>query len=203
MKDGFVLKWAALYCLLFVAANHCLYAQIINDPLKKPALWAKVLQNPESTEVWTDYVGKKWDAMTPEEQHQVMEWKRQLLLQEIAEKEAIVTTAANPQSAKRANPVVSEEKAKGIADMESLMREEGKGLHELRANINENFVILEDMYRDIFRELGVEYVYYEQAHPKGDYSRIKWIEEQEARIKLLRENKIKQLKSSVISPKNN
>lgn len=194
---------AFLLCLLLTLSVSAVQAQFIDDPLKKPAQWAKVRQNPDDLEAWANYYGKKWILMTPAEQQQVMEWKHQLILQEIADKEAIVTAAENPASKSANNNTVSSElPAKAIADMEAFIRDEQKGLTELRSNIHENFVILEDMYRDIFKELGATYIPYEQRYPNGDYSRTKWIEEQEAKIKLLKENKIKQVKNSLTNARN-
>ena len=186
-----------IWCLLSVFTAFSVQAQFIDDPLKKPAQWEKVRQNPTDLEAWANYYGKKWTLMTPTEQQQVMEWKHQLILQDIADKEAIVTSAENPTANKSLTS--SEIPVKAVQDMEAFIREDKKGLDELRSNIHENFVILEDMYRDIFKELGVTYIPYEQKHPKGDYSRVKWIEEHEAQIKILKENKIKQLRTQLLS----
>ncbi|WP_448517835.1 hypothetical protein [Rhodoflexus sp.] len=173
-------------------------AQFIDDPLKKPAQWTKVRQNPDDLETWCNYYGKKWVLMSQTEQQQILEWKHQLLLQDIADKEAIITSAsANTSTVSAAKLPASSDLPRAIADMEGMIREEHKGLNELRSNVHENFVILEDMYRDIFKELGVTYIPYEKRYPNGDYSRIKWIEEQEAQIKMLKENKIRQVKSSL------
>lgn len=191
-------KVGFLYLLLIFFALYA-QAQFIDDPLKKPAQWEKVRKNPTDIETWANYYGKKWILMTPAEQQQVMEWKHQLILQDIADKEAIVTSAEKPASASSKINSPTELPAKALQDMEALIREEKKGLNDLRSNIHENFVILEDMYRDIFKELGVTYVPYEKKYPKGDYSRVKWIEEQEAQIKILKENKIKQMKGQLSS----
>jgi hypothetical protein len=186
-----------IFCFLLMLSSFGAQAQFIDDPLKKPAQWEKVRQNPADLETWANYYGKKWILMSPAEQQQVMEWKHQFILQDIADKEAIVTSSENPTTNEvRAS---SELPARAIQDMEAFMREEKKGLNELRSNIHENFVILEDMYKDIFKELGVTYIAYEKKHPKGDYSRVKWIEEQEAQIKILKENKIKQVRNQLSS----
>lgn len=191
-------KTGFLYLLLMFFAL-CAQAQFIDDPLKKPAQWEKVRKNPTDIETWANYYGKKWILMTPAEQQQIMEWKHQLILQDIADKEAIVTSAENPAAASPQVSSSTELPAKALQDVEAFIREEKKGLNELRSNIHENFVILEDMYRDIFKELGVTYIDYEKKHPKGDYSRVKWIEEQEAQIKILKENKIKQMRNQLSS----
>ncbi|MCS7019324.1 MAG: hypothetical protein RMJ87_09365 [Cytophagales bacterium] len=188
-------------CLLFIwFAFATAHAQFVDDPLNKPEQWVKVKQAPHDLEVWANYYGKKWILMTPAEQQQVLEWKHQLLLQEIADKEAIVTSIEHQASKSSPTPSPTTElPAKALADVEAFIREEQKGLAELKSNINENFVILEDMYRDIFKDLGVTYIPYEKKHPKGDYSRVKWIEEQEMQIKILKENKIKQIRSQLLS----
>lgn len=186
-------------CLLLLLFSFVAQAQFVDDPLKKPEQWAKVRQAPHDLEAWANYYGKKWILMTPAEQQQIMEWKHQLLLQEIADKEAIVTSMEKPTVASSGASSSSELPAKALADMEAFIREEQKGLAELRSNIHENFVILEDMYRDIFKELGVTYIPYDKKHPNGDYSRVKWIEEQEAQIKMLKENKIRQMRSQLLT----
>lgn len=194
--NSFIAK-AGFLCLFLMLSSLGAQAQFIDDPLKKPVQWEKVRQNPADLETWANYYGKKWILMSPAEQQQVMEWKHQFILQDIADKEAIVTSAENPTANEaRAS---SELPTKAIQDMEAFIREEKKGLGDLRSNIHENFVILEDMYRDIFKELGVTYIAYEKKYPKGDYSRVKWIEEQEAQIKTLKESKIKQVRSQLSS----
>lgn len=162
------------------------------DPLKKPELWSRLKDNPADMELWASYVGKKWATMSPAEQQRTMQWKQQLMLQIISDKEAIITSVGRKIDEKQVR--LSELENKQLAQVSEVIATDREELRELKANINENFVILEDLYSQIFSELGAEYKYYLEAHPNDAYSKVRWVEEQEAKIKLLKEAKIKQLK---------
>ncbi len=80
-----------------------------------------------------------------------------------------------------------------LAGVEAIILSERQDLNELKGNILENFVIIEDIYSDIFDEYKVEYTYYNEAHPDGTYSKTKWVEDHEAKLKKLRDDQIKKL----------
>ena len=56
------------------------------------------------------------------------------------------------------------------------------------------FVILEDIYKDIFTEQGIDFENYTVVHPDGKYSQIKWIEELDGKLRKAKETKLKELK---------
>ena len=180
-----------------------------DDPFKKPQIWKKIKANPNDSTLWALYFGKKWIAMTIAEKEDIANWKQELYIQSIAEKEAIYgarekeedlfketppkssTTSANASSAR---PVKSAAEMKQILAMESLIMQERTDIAKLKQNIYENFVIIEDMLREEFATFNVNYRYYDDVHADRKYSEIKWIEEQEARLKKLKQEKVAALK---------
>jgi hypothetical protein len=78
-----------------------------------------------------------------------------------------------------------------------MIMEERNDIAELKRNIFENFVLIEDVLKDEFASFGVEYQYYSDIHPDGKYNEIRWIEEQELRLKQLKLKKIAELKKKI------
>ena len=173
----------------------------MEDPLKKPAIWAKLKDNPNDIKLWTDYVGKRLQDMTPKEKEKVSRWKQELMLEAIADREAIMTSQDKPTDTPpgqaRMSTVVYIPR-KQLAEMEAHIREENKEIAELRNNVSENFVILEEMFKEAYKELGEEYRTYREVHPDRKYNEIRWIEEQETRLRLLKERKIEELRKMYV-----
>ncbi|MEN7547486.1 hypothetical protein AAG747_06185 [Rapidithrix thailandica] len=91
------------------------------------------------------------------------------------------------------------EKANYIKQLEKIMLEEPVNLIELKANINANFILIEDAYEEEFVDLGVEYKTYQEAHPKGDYSQARWVEEKSQQLQLLKKKEFEKLKAQLFS----
>ena len=198
--------------LFFAQAAFAQYGEgAVSDPLKKPHLWEKLRANPNDSTLWVNYMGKRWGAMTAREKARVAQWKQELYIQSIADQESIIGKheTAGPKFERatdafagqapgvvevRPKNILTEMEAKQLAGVEAIIMQEREDVKQLKNNISENFVILEDTYRDIFAEFGVNYRYYREVHPDGKYSEQKWIEEQETLIRLHKVQKVKELR---------
>lgn len=200
-----------LFLLCFVAqALGQDVALSLDDPYKKPDLWKKLRSNPNDSTLWVKYVGKNWSVMSRKEQENIAKWRQELYIQSIADQESIIGELDNNATASTSSadlfknmPAIapsgaartaSETDMKQLANLESIIMQERNDIAELKKNIRENFVILEDALRDAFQELGAEYRYYFDVHPDGKYSELLWIEEQETRLKQLKQKKVSELR---------
>jgi hypothetical protein len=209
---------ASLFVLLFcLAALGQAQAQgtSVEDPYKKPLIWKKIKNNPNDSSLWVTYVGKKWSAMNRKEQENIAKWRQELYIQSIADKESIIGEVdrdkAEPADPRTKDPFFgvvlpapaspaaryNESDMKQVATLEQMIMEERPDIAELKKNVFENFVILEDALREAFAELGAQYRYYADVHVDGKYSELKWIEEQETRLKQLKVAKVNQIKKQI------
>ncbi|MCS6967000.1 MAG: hypothetical protein RMJ44_09225 [Cytophagales bacterium] len=184
------------------------------DPYKKPELWKKLKANPNDSSLWVKYVGKPWSAMTAKERENIARIRQELYIQSIAEQESIIGELekaaqeanasgealfvgyASPRSLAKPK-VVSEADMKQLAQLEALIMQERNDLAELKRNIFENFVLIEDALKEEFANYGVEYRYYSEVHPDGKYNEVRWIEEQEQRLRQLKLKKIEELRKKI------
>jgi hypothetical protein len=81
-----------------------------------------------------------------------------------------------------------------IRDIEEVMLAEAAEMEELKANLFENFFIIEDYYDEAFAEFGEKYLFYNKKYPKGGYSEAQWISEQDKKLKELKKAKVEELK---------
>jgi hypothetical protein len=180
-----------LLSFLFCVISFCVSAQ--SDPMNKPAIWDKLKAAPNDDKLWSAYIGKKLDLLTPKEKEKLANWKQELSIQAIADQEAI--SSSRTKGTKPAAPLSVEQK-KEIMALEQQIMEIPIEFEVLRSNVHENFAILEDLFSHEFKSLGNEYRYYHDVHPDKKYSQIKWVEEQEAKIKMLKKEKVKELWAS-------
>lgn len=185
------------------------------DPYNKPELWKRIKANPNDSSLWVKYTGKTWKAMTPKERENIARIRQELYIQSIAEQESIIgeldNSAAQPAGAQGealfvgyASPqslakpkTVSESDMKQLAQLEAMIMQERNDIAELKRNIFENFILIEDALKEEFASFGVEYKYYSEVHPDGKYNEVRWIEEQEMRLKQLKMKKIAELKKKI------
>lgn len=80
----------------------------------------------------------------------------------------------------------------------ALVMMESSELKELKKNITANFLIIQDTYVDIFKSLGLKYIYYEKIYPNGGYSEEKWVQEMDKKI-----NDVKKKQAREITEKYN
>jgi hypothetical protein len=186
-----------------------------DDPYKKPALWKKLRSNPNDSSLWVKYVGKRWSVMTRRERESIARWRQEFYIQSIADKESIVgelekeaEAPANPMDKDPfynvpmpklapAAPRYTEADMKQLGQLEEMIMEERPDIATLKQNVFENFVILEDVLNEAFAELGAKYRYYAEVHADGKYSELRWIEEQEVRLKQAKQAKVAQMRKKV------
>lgn len=101
-------------------------------------------------------------------------------------------TASGPKVTKK--KLNKAEMRKELAGIESVILNENRKLEELKKNVRANFSVIEDTYRNIFKEFNIEYVYYKIKHPDGNYPEMKWIEEQERKLQKLKQDQIAELR---------
>lgn len=214
-------KLLLLSVTLLIAVLGSAYAQpqvdfTKDDPYNKPELWKKIKANPNDSSLWVKYTGKTWKAMTPRERENIARIRQELYIQSIAEQESIIgeldNQAAQPTASTKgealfvgyASPkslakpkTVSEADMKQLAQLEAMIMQERNDIAELKRNIFENFVLIEDALKDEFASFGVQYQYYSEIHPDGKYNEVRWIEEQEQRLKQLKLKKIAELKKQI------
>lgn len=185
----------------------------VSDPLKKPAVWQELKQDPTNESLWKEYMGKPLTTLSPDEQGKYNNWKQQLMLQRLTENEAIVGLVISDemkddffideQAFTEFDRLIKETISASepgitradLAGVEAIIMSEREDLKMLKQNIKQNFVIIEDIYSDVFAEYKVEYQYYHEKYPDGDYSKTKWVEEHEAKLKKLRADQLKKLQS--------
>jgi hypothetical protein len=101
-------------------------------------------------------------------------------------------TASSPKVTKK--KLNKAEMRKELAGIESVILNENKKLEELKKNVRANFSVIEDTYKNIFKEFNIEYVYYKVKHPDGNYPEMRWIEEQEKKLQKLKQDQIEELR---------
>ncbi len=75
----------------------------------------------------------------------------------------------------------------------SLVLMESTELKELKKNITANFLIIQDTYVDIFKSLGLKYIYYEKIYPNGGYSEEKWVQEMDKKVNDVKKKQVRDI----------
>lgn len=193
-----ILRISLAFLLFFLAISQSSAQK--SDPYRKPEIWAKLLKDPNNRLLWTKYMKKRWSLMTKKDKADIEAMKQILYIESIADEESIIGVQKKSKSDEvfkaialpktkpdlQPNQVTTAE-AKQLAHVEAIILEKPNEIEELKINITSNFVILEDKFKEVFADLGETYRYYHEVHPEGDYSELKWIEEQETKIKLIKE----------------
>lgn len=185
----------------------------VKDPMKKPMVWQELKQAPTDADLWQEYMGKPLNALNNKELENYRNWKQQLMLQRLTENEAIVGLVISDemkdeffideQAFTEFDKLIKETISASepgitradLAGVEAMIMSEREDLNMLKQNIKQNFVIIEDVYRDIFSEYKIKYEFYHEKHPDGEYSKTKWVEEHEKKLKKLRAEQLKKLQS--------
>ncbi|WP_027003548.1 hypothetical protein [Hugenholtzia roseola] len=211
----FAKLWVCVLAFSFLSAS-TVFAQDdewIEDPMGKPVVWGKLLDKPTDSTLWTQYMGKDWTAMSSSERDKVNNWKQELMLRSLASNEAVVGFVITEDASDgffideaafreferqiEAAKNSSAYSTISFADMqgiEAVVMPEREGMAELKQNIAENFVIIEDLYKEIYEEQGLTYTYYRDKHPDGKYNQVKWIEDIEADLQSIKERQLKKLR---------
>ncbi len=167
----------------------------LNDPLKKPELWAKLKASPGDAKLWEAYTGKAWESMSKTEQERVAIWRQEMMLRGILEHEIVITN--EEKMINEDVQVIENIKSSELKNAEMLIMQEQEEITELKSNITENFVILEDLYRELFKEYGLEYKTYASVHPDGKFPVVQWIQEHDAKVKEVKKAKVDSLRDQI------
>lgn len=207
-----ILFFVGVFFLLGISSA---FAQddFVEDPMGNSAIWQQLTENPTDSTLWENYYGKPWASMNKKEAEKVNSWKQELMLRKLASNDAVIGFVITDDidegffideaafrefeaqiQAARASGQATNITFKDIQGLEAIIMPEWEGMADLKQNIAENFVILEDMYKDIFTEQGIEFENYTAAHPDGKYSQIKWIEELDGKLRKAKEEQLKTLK---------
>lgn len=180
---------------------------LLNDPLGKPNIWESLTQSPLDSVLWTMYLGKPWVSMTYTEKEQIGKWKLNLK-QTITETEVFVTVDNAELWESVPSISVNESKRQGeekiqqsqyLTQLETMMLEEPDVLSMLKSNIKANFVVIEATYEEEFGDLGVQYTYYHNKYPNGDYNQDTWVREKSLELKELKRKEFQKLKTQLMS----
>ncbi len=180
-----------------------------NDPLKKPEVWHAIVKNPYDSALWACYFGKPWLLMNHADLENIESWRqgiespKQPAFASLNE-EAAFWGAEVADAERRAENKRIEDQTRQAAFMkqvEKAMLEEPPTISELKGNIKVNFFIIEDVYRDLFAEMGVEYVDYATAHPNGKFSQETWLNEKSSQLQALKKEALERKKAQMQQPK--
>jgi len=212
-KKLFFLLFGVLTFLILTTSSAFAQDDFVEDPLGKPSIWQQLTENPTDSTLWTNYYGKPFSAMNTQEAEKVNNWKQELMLRKLASNDAVIGFVITDEidegffideaAFREFESQIQSAKASGqaatitfkdIQGLEAIIMPEWEGMADLKKNVAENFVILEDMYKDIFTEQGIDFQNYTLAHPDGKYSQVKWIEELDGKLRKAKENQLKEIK---------
>ena len=205
MRFIFIIISVMVFCLLSFLPTQ---GQSIQDPLKKPRVWAMIMDAPESRISWVKYMGKPWSTLSEKEKKQIEVWKNKIQnLVDEANNAAIINTDEdvfagfdNTEAAKAHKEVVEKEelnKATFFASYEKAMIEESQLLVGLKRNIIANFIIIDDTYREEFEAIGIAYQTYDKVHPENKYNKETWVVEKEKELIEFKKKQLEELKKSM------
>ena len=202
-----------LYALLVVSLCSLSWREVDDnsDPLSKPTVWQKLTQSPSDSSLWSLYVGKPWVCMTYDEKENIGKWK-DLLRKEVKSTQKDKTIDPNSVdefwgTSKEAEQQVAQAAAakerKEIMDylyqLEQVMVQEPSFLTELKTNVGQNFVIIEDTYREEFMALGIEYKDYKSTYPNGGFPKQRWVAERGKELQSLKRKEFEKIKSQMLA----
>ncbi len=202
-----------IFSVLSISSAFAQDEDFVEDPLGKSSIWQQLTENPTDSMLWENYYGKPFSTMDRKEAEKINGWKQELMLRKLASNDAVIGFVitdeidegffideaafrefeAQIQTAKASGEATTIT-FKDIQGLEAIIMPEWEGMADLKQNIAENFVILEDMYKDIFSEQGIDFETYVSSHPDGKYSQVKWIEELDGKLRKAKEKQLSELK---------
>jgi hypothetical protein len=203
MKKNLLLFLLVSFCLCMAATQG--YAQK-SDPYRKPQTWEKLKKDPNNRRLWSKYLNKKYSSFTKKDKAEIESMKQALYIEAVAEEEAIVGVQERnvseeifagfpaPKVVVDKPNLITIAEVKQLGHAEAIILEQPSEIEELKTNITTNFIILEDKFKELFESMGQPYKYFHEVHPEGDYSELRWIEEQELKIKLLKKQEAENLR---------
>ena len=202
-----------IFFIVGLATTALAQDDFVEDPMGNSAIWQQLTENPTDSVLWANYYGKPFSAMNTKEAEKVNGWKQELMLRKLASNDAVIGFVITDEidegffideaafrefelqiQAAKASGQTTTITFKDIQGLEAIIMPEWEGMADLKQNVAENFVILEDMYKDIFTEQGIDFQDYTATHPDGKYSQVKWIEELDGKLRKAKEQQLKEIK---------
>lgn len=208
-------RFFSLCLLFFILSLGTTMAQSdwTEDPLKKAEPWQALKKDPTNQTLWESYLGKKLSELSPKERENLNLWKQELMIRMLADNEAVVGIVVDEENKdffideaafnelheaiQQTKTQISDENSITVSEFEGIkafVRIEREDMQELKSNVVQNFVIIEDTYTDIYAQYGKEYVPYATKHPEGNYPKIKWVEEHDAALRAIKDEQVRMLR---------
>lgn len=189
LVSKFFISFTFLLFLFFAGAVEAQNTEN-KDPMNKPDVWGKLQRNPNDQQLWENYIGKKIQDFTDEDNDKIASWQEQLMMLQSEHADIVIISQADTDAGDE--EILRDMQAADWENLEAMVMGTGSDMEEMRQNVDANFALLEDLYLESFEEQGLKYVSYNEAHPDGKFSKTAWIEAQEAK---LRQAKMKELQA--------
>jgi hypothetical protein len=175
------------------------YGQVAQkgDFLNKPDLWKKITENYNDSLAWSSYVGVPWACMSLSERKQIQNI-REAFRKESSKVTKLTNTSPTDNNfwedggnsnTNQSAEMAAKEKAAYNNQLENVISEEPPIIADLKKNLNQNFVLIEDTFKDEFEMFGGNYEYYSKVHPDKKYSQELWVSEKSKELKELKRKK--------------
>lgn len=174
---------------LLLSTTYSLSQSTVDDPLKKPEIWRKIINAPQDMQLWAAYVGKDLNSLSENEEEQIVKWcssiKSNFDLHKLPE-DTWMEVAEDHHYNKQQKVQMDLEYKIFHKQVEEHILNDSPILENLQANIETNFIIIEDILQLEFEEFGTQYVDYASTHKSGDYPKEKWLQEKNEELKELK-----------------
>ena len=203
MTKNFIIAFS-ITVLITVSLQNYIYAQKnVDDPLNKPELWYKILQTPKDMRLWAAYVGKDLNSLNEEDEKKIVEWCSVLKLP--LEDHSMLDIQiwkdiADEHHYNHENKIKMDLEFKIFEkQIKEHILQESPVIKDLQDNIEANFIIIEDILKLEFEELGTNFIDYYTAHPNDNYPKDKWLNEKNFELAELKILNLEILKNQLTS----
>lgn len=195
----FICLWVSI---TFFTQEVVAQSRWVNDPYKKPEVWAKLKKNPHNSLAWAEYNGNGWKELSHQEQLTIKLWMQSLWREKLASGEELpeappekIEAPKIPEKDDRFKELLKKPKVvRFLNDLQEVMLAEPEEMDELKMNVFENFLIIEEYFSEAFEEYGETYASFAETYPDGGGSEIQWVEAQEKKLRKLKAQKLNELK---------
>ncbi len=185
----------------------------LKDPLKKPAIWKRLILEPYDSATWVSYIEKPWVTLNVKERNFVKKIQH-YIVQLKKEKSPEIDPFENNKKQNELWEVDTSEKKylehteKKFWESQKLQSFEYEQVFKqyllkghditkkLETNINSNFFLIEDIYRTEFKKLDITYMSYLETYPNADFDKGEWVENKKAELLEYRKKVIKRSKKN-------
>jgi len=171
------------------------------DPYKKPGIWKMLKKMPNNTRLWAEYIGKSVNDFSEEDKQNIQNWR--IILKNGQSSPSGPTggnstsgyASASSRNSSLNKRIIKPDDRKYLRDIAAIIMLGNPEVAELKKNVQANFLLIEDKFNDMFLNLGMEYKYYDDVHPYGGYSEVRWVEEMERKIHTARLKEVQRVHS--------